>query len=60
MTTETILAGFGGQGILFAGKLLAYLGMNQDKNVSWLPVLWTGNARRYLQTDPCASEIECR
>ena len=37
MTTETILAGFGGQGILFAGKLLAYLGMNQDKNVSWLP-----------------------
>lgn len=37
MTTETILAGFGGQGILFAGKLLAYLGMNQDKQVSWLP-----------------------
>lgn len=37
MTTETILAGFGGQGILFAGKLLAYLGMIQDKNVSWLP-----------------------
>lgn len=37
MTTETILAGFGGQGILFAGKLLAYLGMNQGKNVSWLP-----------------------
>lgn len=37
MTTETILAGFGGQGILFAGKFLAYLGMNQDKQVSWLP-----------------------
>ncbi len=37
MTTETILAGFGGQGILFAGKLLAYLGLNQDKQVSWLP-----------------------
>lgn len=37
MTTETILAGFGGQGILFAGKLLAYLGLNQNKEVSWLP-----------------------
>lgn len=37
MTTETIFAGFGGQGVLFAGKLLAYLGLNQDKQVSWLP-----------------------
>ena len=37
MTTETIFAGFGGQGILFAGKLLAYLGLYQDKQVSWLP-----------------------
>lgn len=37
MTTETIFAGFGGQGILFAGKLLAYLGLYQDKHVSWLP-----------------------
>ena len=36
MTTETIFAGFGGQGILFAGKLLAYLGLYQDKQVSWL------------------------
>ena len=34
MTTETIFAGFGGQGILFAGKLLAYLGLYQDKQVS--------------------------
>lgn len=37
MTTETIFAGFGGQGVLFAGKLLAYLGLSQDKEVSWLP-----------------------
>ena len=37
MKTETIFAGFGGQGVLFAGKLLAYLGLNQDKEVSWLP-----------------------
>lgn len=34
---EILIAGFGGQGILFAGKMLAYSGMMLDKNVSWLP-----------------------
>ena len=34
---EIIIAGFGGQGILSAGKLLAYAGMLEGKNVSWLP-----------------------
>lgn len=34
---ELIIAGFGGQGILSAGKLLAYAGMLEGKNVSWLP-----------------------
>ena len=37
MTHELIFAGFGGQGILFAGKLLAYAAMMSEKNVSWLP-----------------------
>lgn len=37
MTFETIFAGFGGQGILFAGKVIAYAGMIEDKNVSHLP-----------------------
>lgn len=37
MTKEIILAGFGGQGILFAGKLLAYIGLLDGKEVSWLP-----------------------
>ena len=37
MTYETIFAGFGGQGILFAGKFLAYKGMLEEKEVSWLP-----------------------
>ena len=37
MTTEILLAGFGGQGILFAGKQLAKTAMQQNKNVSWLP-----------------------
>lgn len=32
-----LLAGFGGQGILFAGKFLSYVGLFEDKEVSWLP-----------------------
>lgn len=32
-----LLAGFGGQGILFAGKFLSYVGLDQGKEVSWLP-----------------------
>lgn len=37
MTSEIVLAGFGGQGVLFAGKLLAYTGLMDGKQVSWLP-----------------------
>ena len=37
MTTQILLSGFGGQGILFTGKFLAYKGLVEDKNVSWLP-----------------------
>ena len=36
-TTRFLFSGFGGQGILFAGKLLAYKGLMEDKQVSWLP-----------------------
>ncbi len=36
-TTQILIAGFGGQGILFSGKFLAYKGLMEDKNVSWLP-----------------------
>jgi 2-oxoglutarate ferredoxin oxidoreductase subunit gamma len=32
-----IIAGFGGQGVLMLGKLLAYAGMQEGKNVTWLP-----------------------
>ena len=35
--TSILLSGFGGQGILFAGKFLAYKGLIENKNVSWLP-----------------------
>jgi 2-oxoglutarate ferredoxin oxidoreductase subunit gamma len=37
MTEEIIIAGFGGQGVLSMGKILAYSGMMQNKEVSWFP-----------------------
>lgn len=36
-TCNIVIAGFGGQGILFAGKVLAYAGMNAGHHISWLP-----------------------
>ncbi len=36
-TTQFLFSGFGGQGILFAGKFIAYKGLIDDKQVSWLP-----------------------
>ena len=36
-TTQILIAGFGGQGVLFAGKLIANKGMLEGKEVSWLP-----------------------
>ena len=36
-TKEFLFSGFGGQGILFAGKFMAYKGLTEGKNVSWLP-----------------------
>ena len=37
MTEEIIIAGFGGQGVLSMGKILAYSGIMQNKEVSWMP-----------------------
>ncbi len=37
MTTQILIAGFGGQGVLFAGKFLAYKGLIEGKKISWLP-----------------------
>lgn len=36
-TTQFLFSGFGGQGILFAGKFVAYKGLVDNKQVSWLP-----------------------
>jgi 2-oxoglutarate ferredoxin oxidoreductase subunit gamma len=37
MQTEIIIAGFGGQGILFAGQLLAYAALDAGMEVTWIP-----------------------
>lgn len=37
MTEEIIIAGFGGQGVLSVGKILAYSGIMKDMEVSWMP-----------------------
>ena len=37
MQQETIISGFGGQGTLFAGQVLAFAAMDTGKHVTWLP-----------------------
>ena len=37
MQAEVIIAGFGGQGVLFAGQILAFAGMDSGKEVTWMP-----------------------
>lgn len=37
MTEEILIAGFGGQGVLSVGKIMAYSGMMQGKEVCWMP-----------------------
>ena len=62
-TTQILIAGFGGQGILFAGKFLAYKGLLEEKQVSWLPSYGpemrggTANCNVVLSDDPIGSPI---
>ena len=62
-TTQILIAGFGGQGILFAGKFLAYKGLLEDKQVSWLPSYGpemrggTANCNVILSDAPVGSPI---
>ncbi len=37
MHQEIIISGFGGQGVLFAGQLLAYAGLEEGRHVTWIP-----------------------
>ncbi len=63
MTTELLIAGFGGQGVLFAGKFLAYKGLIEDAQVSWLPSYGpemrggTANCSVILSDEPVGSPI---
>ena len=62
-TTEILIAGFGGQGILFSGKFLAYKGLVEELQVSWLPSYGpemrggTANCNVILSDDPVGSPI---
>ena len=62
-TTQILFAGFGGQGILFAGKFMAYKGLKEDKQVSWLPSYGpemrggTANCSVILSETPVGSPI---
>ncbi len=60
---DIIIAGFGGQGIQSAGMLIAYAGMLENKNVSWLPSYGpemrggTSNCHVIVSDDPVGSPI---
>ena len=62
-TTQILIAGFGGQGILFSGKFLAYKGLLEDIQVSWLPSYGpemrggTANCNVILSDTPVGSPI---
>ena len=62
-TTQILFAGFGGQGVLFAGKFLAYKGLMEELQVSWLPSYGpemrggTANCSVVLSDTPVGSPI---
>lgn len=63
MNMQILLAGFGGQGVLFAGKFLATKGLIEEKNVSWLPSYGpemrggTANCSVIISDEPVGSPI---
>jgi 2-oxoglutarate ferredoxin oxidoreductase subunit gamma len=63
MTSEIICAGFGGQGVLLMGQIIAYAGMVEDKNVSWMPSYGpemrggTANCCVIVSDDPVGSPV---
>ncbi len=63
MTCQILIAGFGGQGVLFAGKFLAYKGLLEQKQISWLPSYGpemrggTANCSVIISDEPVGSPI---
>lgn len=63
MTQEIIISGFGGQGVLSMGKILAYAGLMEDKEVTWMPAYGpeqrggTANVTVIVSDEPVSSPI---
>ncbi len=63
MYSDVIMAGFGGQGVMLIGKILAYCGMIEDKHVVWIPSYGpemrggTANCTVVVSDEPIASPI---
>ena len=63
MKKEIIISGFGGQGVLSMGKILAYSGLMEDKEVTWMPAYGpeqrggTANVTVIVSDDPISSPI---
>ena len=63
MKEEIIIAGFGGQGVLSMGKILAYSGIMQDQEVAWMPSYGpemrggTANCSVIVSDEPIGSPI---
>lgn len=60
---KIFIAGFGGQGVLLIGQMLAYAAMYEDKNVTWMPSYGpemrggTANCTVCISNDPIASPL---
>ena len=63
MKSEIKIAGFGGQGVLSMGKILAYSGLMENKEITWMPAYGpeqrggTANVTVILSDDPISSPI---
>jgi len=63
MTNEIIISGFGGQGVLSMGKILAYSGLMEGKEVTWMPAYGpeqrggTANCTVIVADEPIASPV---
>ena len=63
MLKEIVIAGFGGQGVLSMGKILAYSGIMEDKEVSWFPAYGpeqrggTANVTVIISDEPISSPV---
>jgi 2-oxoglutarate ferredoxin oxidoreductase subunit gamma len=63
MILESIFAGFGGQGVLLIGQILAYAGMYENKNTTWFPAYGaevrggTANCSVVISDEPVGSPV---